>query len=162
MSVCRFGITEAPVGGFANCPQGIPVLSADTPANPEIAGVTDHGLGAERAAFLEVLLDARRFVVTAQIGIDSLGQNAGPERTGRAAAHGAVEDERDLVRSAHVEVIANHAFEPGATGLRTVEHAGVGDLELTERELIAVPGLPIARGERGGKLVEPLSEEAVH
>jgi len=46
LRVGSFGITQTLVGGFANCPQGIPVLPANATADPEIARVADNGLGA--------------------------------------------------------------------------------------------------------------------
>ena len=39
--VCGFGVGQTPVGGFANCPEGIPVLSTDAPWDSEIAGIAD-------------------------------------------------------------------------------------------------------------------------
>src|SRR5713101_3234042 len=36
LSVCGFSVAQTLVGGFANCPQGIPVLRADTTPDSEI------------------------------------------------------------------------------------------------------------------------------
>ena len=49
---CGFGVAQTPVGGLANCPEGMPVLGADAPADPEVAGVADHRLGAQRPSLL--------------------------------------------------------------------------------------------------------------
>ena len=45
LSVCSFGVTETPVGGFANCPEGMPVLGADTTTDFEVIGITDDRFG---------------------------------------------------------------------------------------------------------------------
>ena len=65
LSVCSFGVTETPVGGFANGPKGIPVLRTD--AAPDVE------------ALCKVLLDPRRLVVTAQRGVDRLESRLGYE-----------------------------------------------------------------------------------
>jgi len=44
LRVCRFGITETPVGRLANAPQGIPAQCTDPASDPEILGIADHGL----------------------------------------------------------------------------------------------------------------------
>jgi hypothetical protein len=44
-----------PVGGFTNCPEGIPVIRADATPDPEVIRVADDQLGAEGPALLEVL-----------------------------------------------------------------------------------------------------------
>src|SRR6202011_1700886 len=56
-SVCAFGLTQAPVGGFANSPQGIPVGRAEPAPDSEVLGITDHGFGTQRTPLFEVLLD---------------------------------------------------------------------------------------------------------
>jgi hypothetical protein len=58
-----------------------------------------------------------------------------------------VERQRDLGGSADVEVVADDALEEGPTGRRSVEHSGIGDLELAKREFVAVPGAQVGRGE---------------
>ena len=73
LSVCGFGVAETPVGGFANCPEGMPVLSADTTTDSEVIRVTDDRLGTQRPPLFEVLLDPGGSVIAAQRWIDSLG-----------------------------------------------------------------------------------------
>jgi hypothetical protein len=41
----------------ADVDQLLPVGVGEEPSDPEVAGVVDRGLGSERAAFFEVLLD---------------------------------------------------------------------------------------------------------
>src|SRR4029450_3907924 len=55
-SVCAFGVTQAPVGRFANSPEGTPVFRADPAPDSEVLGITDHGFGAQRPPLFEVLL----------------------------------------------------------------------------------------------------------
>jgi hypothetical protein len=69
LRVCRFGVTQTPVGGFANGPKGIPVLRTDTASDSEVTGIADDGLGSQRPSLFEVLLDPRRLVVTSQSGV---------------------------------------------------------------------------------------------
>ena len=55
--VLRLGVAQTPVGGFANCPEGIPVLRADAAADSEVIRVADHGLGTECPSLFEILLE---------------------------------------------------------------------------------------------------------
>jgi hypothetical protein len=68
-SLCAFGVTQAPVGRFANSPEGIPVFRADSAPDSEVLGVADHGFGAQRPPLFEVLLDTRGFVITVLLGM---------------------------------------------------------------------------------------------
>ena len=52
--VFAFGLTQAPVGGFANSPQGIPVGRAEPAPDSEVLGIADHRFGAERPPLFEV------------------------------------------------------------------------------------------------------------
>jgi len=45
LRICRFGFTQTPVGGFANCPEGIPVPRADAAPDHEVVSVADDQLG---------------------------------------------------------------------------------------------------------------------
>jgi hypothetical protein len=45
LSICRFGVTETPVGRLANRPQGIPVLRTDSTSDSEIDDSLDDGKG---------------------------------------------------------------------------------------------------------------------
>jgi hypothetical protein len=53
----RLGVAQTPVDGFANGPQGIPVLGADAAPDIEVAGNADNGLGTQPPSLLEVLLE---------------------------------------------------------------------------------------------------------
>ena len=79
--LCAFGVTQAPVGRFANSPEGIPVFRADPAPDSEVPGVADHRFGAQRPPLFEVLLDTGGFVITAQRGIDAFCQYPSPEWT---------------------------------------------------------------------------------
>jgi hypothetical protein len=74
----------------------------------------------------------------------------------------AAEHQRYLVRAAEVEVVADDAFEEGPPGGGPLEHPGVGDLELAERQLVDIPGAQVSGGEGGRQPVKPAPEEAGH
>src|SRR6266571_8202922 len=57
LSVCGFSVAQTLVGEFANGPQGIPVLRADTTPDSKIIRIADDGLGARRRYELEILLE---------------------------------------------------------------------------------------------------------
>jgi hypothetical protein len=60
----------------------------------------------------------------------------------------AIEDQADLVGSAQVEVVADHLLEEDASRHRPVQHLGQGELRLQDRDVVAVAGGPVSRGER--------------
>ena len=128
-------VAEATVGGFANGSQGLPVLGIDAPADPEVSGVGDHQLGAQSPVLLEVLLEAGRAVVAAQLGVNPSGDDLGPERTGCHLGDPPVEDDGHLVGASDVEVVADQALEERPARLGTVKDPGVGHLELAEGQL---------------------------
>jgi hypothetical protein len=76
LRVGGFGVTQTPVGGFTNGPEGIPVLRTDAAPDAEIPAISDDGLGTQRPFLFRVLLEPRGLVLTAQRGIDSPGQAA--------------------------------------------------------------------------------------
>ena len=75
-------------------------------ADADIIGVVDGGLGAQGAALLDVLLDARVLVGGVNAGVDAADDHPGRKTRWRAFGDAAVEQERDLVGSAEVKVIA--------------------------------------------------------
>src|SRR6185369_5194692 len=77
---------------------------ADVAADAEVVGIVERGLGAERPLELEVLLDAGALVVEAEAGVYAVGDDAGPEASGRALGDLALEQELHLVGAADVEV----------------------------------------------------------
>ena len=98
LRVCRFGVTETPVGGFANGSKGIPVLRTDTAPDVEVTSVADDRLGTQRPSLFKVLLDPRRLVeVTTQCGIHSSSHDSGTKPAGSAAVDPAMENQRDLI-----------------------------------------------------------------
>jgi len=78
-------VVQTLVGGFANQPQGSPVLGGDPLADAEVPGVADHRLGAQRPVLLEVLLDPAGLVVAVDLRIDVPGDHLGAEGARRAA-----------------------------------------------------------------------------
>src|SRR6202049_3792886 len=139
----------------ANDNEGVPVLGGDASSDPEVFGVADHGLCSKGPVFFEVLLQPRALVVDRQLRVDTSGDDLGAEPAGGASSDLAVEDQRDLVGPSDVEVVSDDALEERPARGGTVEDRGVGDLELTERQLIAVPGGDIGVGQRAGQPVEP-------
>ena len=82
LRVCRFGVTPTPVGRFANGSKGIPVLHTDTAADSEVIRITDDRFGTQRPSLLEIRLDPRRLVVTAQRGIHAPANHSGTKGPG--------------------------------------------------------------------------------
>lgn len=74
-------------------------------------------------------------------------EDARPEAARRAGDHLAGEDDGDVVGAAERELVAEYALEPFPAGLGTVEDARVGELELAERDLVAVAALAVLVGE---------------
>ena len=73
-----------------------------------------------------------------------------------------MKDERDLIRAADIQVIADHAFKPHPACRRPVEDVGVGNLELAKRNLIPVSGADIGLAKRRGQTPPPSLEEPLH
>jgi hypothetical protein len=88
-------LEQATVGRKADLAQLREILQAL--ADSKIVGVVDCGLGAQRAIFFVILLDACVFVVDVQRGGDILSDDAGVEPARRAVCHSAIEDQLDLV-----------------------------------------------------------------
>jgi hypothetical protein len=96
----------------------------------------------------QVLLEAGGLVVAAHLRVDPSGDHLGPEGAGCAGANLALEDHRDPVGAADIEMVADETFEERPPGLGPVEDAGVGHLELAERELVDIPVPQIGGGEQ--------------
>ena len=144
---------------LASGPQGIPVLQADTPADPEVPGVADHRLGAQRPVRFEVLLDPAGLVVAADLRIDSLSDDLGAEGAGGRGSHPPAESQRHAVRTAHIQVVADESLKERPPGGRPVEHQRVRHLELAERQLMHIPGAQVGGGEHLREPGKPAPEE---
>jgi hypothetical protein len=59
-------------------------------------------------------------------------------------------------------VITDDALEEGAPSLRTIEHAGVGDFESAEGQVVGIAGLEVVGSKRRGQPMEPAPEEGVY
>src|SRR5579863_1156843 len=124
---------QAPVGGEADLPQ---VGQAGQPfGDAEVGGrVVDGGLGPDGPAELVVLLYFRMLVVDVQARDHAVGDDAGAEPARRralaAADDLAAEDQRDLVRAADVEVVADDLLEEDPPGGRPAQDLGEGELGL--------------------------------
>ena len=78
-----------------------------------------------------------------------------------AAHQPPVEDQRDLVGSADVEVVADDLFEEDPPGHRLVQHLGQGELGLQDRDVVAVAGGPVGGAERVRQDRQPLAQQRV-
>src|SRR5579875_125555 len=152
-------MADPPVGLEADLPQAGQVV--DSLADIEILGAIDRGLGSQGSAFFVVLLDTCPFVVHVQGRNHALGNHPGSEQSGRTFGDPAVEDPLHLLGPADVQVFPNHFFEEDATGQRSVENLGEGKFDLENGELITIPGLTVARGERVRQETKPLAEEGL-
>src|SRR5262252_4140766 len=81
----------------------------ETPADPEVIGVVDGGLGAQGTIFLVILFDARVLVMDVQGWGYAVGHDAGakPLLGAASARHPAIEDKLDLLGAAEIEVLAD-------------------------------------------------------
>jgi hypothetical protein len=86
--------------------------------------------------------------------LDAFGDDLRLEPAGGAARGLSVEDDLDFVGAAEVKLIADRLLKPRTPGLGAVEHAGIGQLELTNGVAVAVAAA-LTLGERGGKLTHP-------
>ena len=100
---------QASVGSEADLLQIIEV--PQPAADREVVGVVDDRLGAQRAALLVVLLDARVLVVDVQRRDDPVGDDAGAIPRGGAPVDAPVEGQLHVVGSTHVEVLAHYLLE---------------------------------------------------
>jgi hypothetical protein len=79
-----------------------------------------------------------------------------------AAAHQApVEDQRDLVGSADVEVVADDLLEEDPPGHRFVQHLGQGELGLQDGDVVAVARGPVGRAKRVRQDRQPPAQQRV-
>ena len=131
----------------------------------EVPGVVDRGFGSDRSLELVVLLDLGVLVVNVDRGGDLGAEHAGaPPRRGRAPAaqaHAAVKDQAGLVGPAEVEVLADQLLKEHAARVGAVQHLGERELGLQDRQLIAVAGPAVGRGERVRQPRQPAAKERV-
>jgi hypothetical protein len=99
-------------------------------ADTEVSGVVDGGLCAEGLALFVVLLDLGSLVVDVQRRGDAFSDHPGAEASRRAFGDAPFEDERHLVGTADVEVVADHLLEEDPSREGAVEHLGEGELGL--------------------------------
>ena len=78
-----------------------------------------------------------------------------------AAHQPPVEDQRDLVGAADVEVVADDLLEEDPPGHRLVQHLGQGELGLQDRDVVAVAGGPVGGAERVRQDGQPLAQQRV-
>jgi len=153
---------QAVVDALADGEQGLPVGLGEQATDSEVVAVVDGGLGAEGAAFLQVLLDLRGFVVDLEPGRVVAVEDPGVEATGGGGDDPAGEDDGDALGPAEGELVAERLLEPQPARLRAVEDARVGELELAEGQLVAVAALAVLGGEGRGQDPLPAAEEGPH
>src|SRR5205814_392829 len=71
-------------------------------------------------------------------------------------------NQSNLLRPANIEMIPNHALKPHPSGLRTVKHTSVRNLELPESQVINISGSEVGCGKRGWQAIQPSPEKALH
>ena len=159
LRVGRFSLTQSPVGGFPDHPQGFPILRADPTPDSEVLGFADYRLRSQAPALFEILPEASGLVITTQRRIDSPIHHSGPEPAWGAACDSPLENQGNLIRPPYVQVITNNSFKPHTTGLRSIEYAGLGYLQLTEGEFVPIIALELRWGERGRQTEKPSCQE---
>ena len=158
LRVGRLGLTQGSFG-FPDCPQGFPILRADATPDSEVLGFTDYRLRSQGLALFEVLRETGGLVMAKQRRIHSPVHHSGPEPAWGAARNPPLENQGDLIRSPYVQVITNSSFKPHTTGLRPIEHAGLGYLELAEGQFVPVIALELRWGERRRQTEKPSCQE---
>jgi len=106
-----------------------------------------------------VLLDATALVVDVQGRNHAVGEHPGAKAPRRAFGHTPAEDELHLVRTAEVEILANHLLEEDAPRHRLVEHLGEGELGLQDGQRVGVRGLAIRPREGLRQTAQPLAHD---
>ena len=136
-------VEQTSVGLEADLPQGGQVLQPL--ADAEVARVVDGGLGAKRAAFLVVLLDAGVLVVDVQRRNHAVGQDAGAEAPGvrwftRRSKISCTWSGRPRSRFSRMT-----SSKKSAAVLGPVQNLGQRELRLQDGDVVAVAGLAIRR-----------------
>jgi hypothetical protein len=145
------GGQEAGVGVGSDPAKSPPVVGVEGLVHGEIVGVVHSGFHSEGSAFFQVGLGLGGAVVDLQLGGDVSGDDFGGEAP-RGLELGpiedsAVDDQGDLVGSAQVQVAADGGLEPGPGPAGLVEHGGVGDFQLSDREGPLEAGSAVVEGE---------------
>ena len=131
---------------MADRDQRLPVRLGESSADAEVAGVVDGRLGPERAALFEVLLDLRGAEMDLDRRLHSAVEDLGVKPARGPAVDAPAEHDRGLVGATERELVGQRPLKPGAPGRRPIEHPGVGDLQLPERERMPVPALAVLDG----------------
>ncbi len=72
-----------------------------------------------------------------------------------------VEDQRDLIGAAQVQVVADDLFEEDPPAHRAVQHLGQRELRLQDRDVVAVARGPVGRRVRVRHPGQPLAQQGV-
>ena len=118
--------------------QRLPGVGGQGALDGEVVGVVDGRLGPQRAAVLEVLLDLGVLVVGLDHRRDAARDYLGLEDTGGRARDLSPEDDLHAVGTPEVQLVGDRALKPRAAGGRAIEDAGVRQLQLADRQAIAV------------------------
>jgi hypothetical protein len=92
-------------------------------------------------------------------GLGPAVEDLGVKPARGASGHAAAEDDRGLIGAPQGELIGNGCLEPRSARARPVKRAGVGDLQLPEREVIVVAAAVVLVGERGRERGLPAIKE---
>ena len=108
-----------------------------------------------------ILLDAGMFVVDVQRRGDSFGNHSRTETMAAVARDTAIEDELDPIRTAEVEVLANHLFEEKSARDGPVEHLSQRELGLEDGHVVPVARLAVLGFEGMRQPAKPLAQQPV-
>ena len=128
---------------------GLQLVEVDQPpAAAQVPGVVDDGLDAQRSPLLEVLLHPAMPVEGVDGHVNTAGDDPGSEDAGRRRQDPPAEDQFDLVRPTHIQVVGDQRVEEQPAVGGPVEHQRAGDLDLAHRQVPPVAGLAVRRGQR--------------
>src|ERR1051326_7074194 len=95
-----------------------------------------------------VLLNARALIVDVQRGNHAIRDDPSAKAAGSGFGHSSIEDQLDLLGPADIQIFTYHIpkEDPAADG--AVKNRGQGQLDLENRDLVSVSGLPISGRKR--------------
>src|SRR4051794_9879467 len=153
-------IQQTSVGSKADLPQSGQVLQAFS--DREVARVVDCRFGAQGASFFVILLDSCVLVVDVQRRNDTFGDDTRTKPPRRSSADFPIKDELHLTRAPEVEIFPNDLLKEHAPCDGPIQHLSEGELRLQDRNLVAVPGPAISRGERMRQFAQPFPQQTIY
>lgn len=130
-------------------------------ANPKVQGVVESGLGAQRVACLEMLLDAAALVLKMRTGSASVGDDAVAEAIRGASADLPLEEQLHWIGPSEIERIAQDLLQEFSAADRPIEHLRQADFHLQNGQAVGDVRSFVLRRERPEQGSVPAREEVL-